>query len=90
MPASQRAPVAQRMSHAPQWSASVAVVTHAPLHAVCDAGHWSWHRPVAHTSPRAHAFEHIPQWAASVFVSTQRSPQRVVPVGQAHVPALQS
>ena len=76
------------MSHAPQWSASVAVVTHAPPQAVCDAGHWSWHLPVAHTSPRAQAFEHIPQFATSVFVSTQRSPQRVVPDGHAHAPAL--
>jgi len=55
------APVAQGMSHPPQWSVSMAVLTQAPSQSVVSATHALVQTPSEHTSSSAHGLSHIPQ-----------------------------
>ncbi len=58
----------------PQFSPSVASVTHCPLHAVCGGGHAGTHCPATHTSVRPHAMSQAPQFARLVAGFTQFEP----------------
>lgn len=74
--------------HAPQWFASVSVLTHTPLHAVCPDAQVVTHAPDEHTCPLVHARAHTPQLARSLAVFTQRPAQSVWPDGHPHTPAV--
>ena len=54
----------------------------------CPVGHWQV--PLTQVWPPVQLFPHPPQLVESVRVSTQASPQRIWPLGQAvtHRPAL--
>jgi hypothetical protein len=70
MPARQLSPAAQRRPHAPQFAASVAVLTQRVPQRVLIAGHiapasfvpvGAAHTPARHVCPAAHRRPHIPQ-----------------------------
>jgi hypothetical protein len=60
-------PRKQETPHAPQFSASLAIVTQKSPHNVSDG--WqagAAHAPLRHTCPEGQTFPHAPQFAASV------------------------
>jgi hypothetical protein len=54
-------PAPHEAPHAPQFSASLRKLTHAPLHVVSRDEHADWQVPRLHTSPLAQALPHAPQ-----------------------------
>jgi hypothetical protein len=78
--------VAHAWPHVPQFAASVAVTTHAPLQSVRPLGHA--HAPPVHDAVAGHAAHVGPQCASSMV--THAPAERHCPAGQAHVPALQT
>jgi hypothetical protein len=74
----------QRVSHAPQWFASVCSFTHVPPQLVCPVGHW--HIPATHIAPIAQTLPHVPQLVRSVCRLMQSPPHMLEPVGHEHTP----
>ena len=78
----------QAVPHAPQWSGSAEVSTHASPQRVWPEGHTQ--RPIEHTEPFEHAVPHAPQLALSLWRSTHAPMQAMRPVVHIvwHVPEL--
>jgi formylglycine-generating enzyme required for sulfatase activity len=76
-------PAGHALPHAPQWARSVAVVTHAPSHAICAPGQAMAQRPIVQTWPPGQAVPQAPQWSRLVCVSTHWPAQAVC--GAVHI-----
>ncbi len=69
------------MPQPPQLLLSLAMSTQAPLQLRWFGGQFVTHVPAAHTCPPTQALPQRPQFVGSLNVSTQRSPQRLCPIG---------
>lgn len=80
----QEYPLAQVLLQPPQFSGSVFVSTHAPLHVVAPPG--QTHCPFMHVDAPVQALLHIPQCVLLVILSMQSIPH-VLAGGHVHAPA---
>jgi hypothetical protein len=80
-------PSEQAVPHAPQWSASVAVSTHAPSQTVAPAGHDPQTSPAPQASPASHPPSQ--QGSASAPQETQLPTEQVRPEAAQAVPLVQ-
>lgn len=81
-PIAQTEPGAHAMPHMPQFSRSVASVTHWPWHTAWFIAQLGAQAPETQPLPGAQTMPHMPQFKTSLMVSTQNGPQAVVVGGQ--------
>jgi hypothetical protein len=81
-PARQAKPAAHWTPHSPQLAGSLWTLAQRPEQSRWVAVQAPAQAPPVHTWPAAQAVPHAPQLRTSLVVSTQKSPQRTLPVGQ--------
>jgi hypothetical protein len=90
VPSVQSCPAEQALRQRPQFRGSARVLMQPPEHSVWLALHAFAQTPSLQNGVfEEHTDPHAPQLAGSAASTTQRSPQSVVPEGQAHAPLMQ-